>query len=150
MATIGQIAPDFTLPNQDGTFISLSQLKGRWVVLYFYPKDDTPGCTREGIEFSEKKERFTEKNATVMGVSRDSQHSHQRFCQKYKLTIDLLSDTDNTMIDAYGFWKEKNTFGKIHMGIVRSTVLINPDGVIHQVWTDVKVDGHVDQVLASL
>lgn len=150
MLSIGSPAPDFSLPDQTGTSVSLTQFKGQWVVVYFYPKDDTPGCTSEGIGFTEKKSEFTAKNAVILGVSKDSQASHHTFCQKYNLTVTLLSDPDNAMIDAYGAWQEKSNYGKKYMGIVRSTVLIDPNGLVHSLWNNVKVEGHVDAVLEKL
>jgi peroxiredoxin Q/BCP len=145
-----KIAPEFTLFDQSNTPVSLSQFKGKWVVIYFYPKDDTPGCTREGIGFSERKEAFEAKNAVILGVSKDSTSSHLAFCQKYNLAITLLSDPDTHMIAAYDAWKEKSNYGKTYMGIVRTTVLIDPDGVISKQWNNVRVDGHVDAVFDAI
>ena len=144
------LAPEFTLFDQSNTPVSLAQFKGKWVVIYFYPKDDTPGCTREGIGFSERKHEFESKNAVILGVSKDSTASHLSFCQKYNLSITLLSDPDTHMIAAYGAWKEKSNYGKKYMGIVRTTVLINPNGTIEHQWNNVRVDGHVAEVFDAI
>ncbi|NDC83146.1 thioredoxin-dependent thiol peroxidase [bacterium] len=143
----GQPAPEFSLLDQDGQRVTLSQFLGRQVVVYFYPKDDTPGCTREGIEFTENRDAFDTKNTVVIGISKDSTDSHKSFCTKYNLGITLLSDPDNAVIDAYGAWQEKSNYGKKYMGIVRSTVLIDSNGIVKKYWKNVKVDGHVSAVL---
>lgn len=144
------IAPAFTLKDQSGNSVSLADFKGKWVVLFFYPKDDTPGCTLESISFSEKKVEFLKKNTEILGISKDSVESHIAFCNKYNLSVTLLSDPDNTTISDYGVWKEKSNYGKKYMGIVRTTVLINPEGHIYKQWNNVKVDGHVDDVLNAI
>jgi peroxiredoxin Q/BCP len=146
----GQSAPAFTLPSSDGRDISLSELRGKNVVVYFYPKDDTPGCTREAQGFEAAAKELAKRNAIVLGVSKDSVASHQRFCTKYALRFPLLSDADGKVIDAYGAWGEKNMYGKKSMGIVRSTVIVGADGKVKKVFPKVKVDGHVDAVLAAL
>lgn len=143
----GEKAPDFRAKNQNGEEISLADLSGKNVVLYFYPKDDTPGCTTEGMEFSAYKEKFEEQNTVVLGISKDSVESHKKFCDKYKFSIDLLSDEDGTVVEAYGAWQEKNNFGKKQMGIVRSTVLIDEQGIIKKHWKNVTVQGHAQEVL---
>ena len=143
----GEKASDFTLKNQKGEEVSLSGFVGKNVVLYFYPKDDTPGCTTEGMEFSALRERFEENNTVVLGVSKDSVESHKKFCDKYEFSIDLLSDEDGAVVEAYGAWQEKNTFGKKQTGIVRSTVLIDEQGVIKKHWNNVKAQGHAQEVL---
>ena len=150
MLKVGDKIPEFETVDSEGNPVSHEDILGSTTVLYFYPKDDTPGCTSEGIGFTEKKSEFTSKNAVILGVSKDSQASHHTFCQKYNLTVTLLSDPDNAMIDAYGAWQEKSNYGKKYMGIVRSTVLIDPNGLVHSLWNNVKVEGHVDAVLEKL
>ncbi|MDA1353301.1 MAG: thioredoxin-dependent thiol peroxidase [bacterium] len=150
MLDVGTKAPDFSVKDQDGNTVTLSEFKGKSVVLYFYPKDDTPGCTREGIGFSEKKSEFELKNAVVLGVSKDSVSSHKSFCTKYNLNISLLSDENMDILEPYGAWGEKKNYGKTYMGIIRCTFIIDPTGVITKVWKSVKVDGHVDKVLEAL
>jgi peroxiredoxin Q/BCP len=150
MINEGQAAPSFTLPNADGTPVSLSRFKGKNVVLYFYPKDDTPGCTREAIEFTQKKAEFAGKNTVILGVSKDSVQSHQKFCTKYTLTIDVLSDPNLDVIKAYDVWQEKTLYGKTSLGIVRSTFLIDTNGIIKKIWRNVRVEGHVDAILETL
>ncbi|MDQ3034711.1 MAG: thioredoxin-dependent thiol peroxidase [Myxococcota bacterium] len=147
---VGQKAPDFTLPSGDGREISLSDFRGKHVIVYFYPRDDTPGCTREAQGFEAATAQVRERDAIVLGVSKDSVESHQRFCTKYALRFPLLSDRDAKVIDAYGAWGEKNMYGKKSMGIVRTTVLVGPDGKVKRVFPKVKVDGHVDAVIASI
>ena len=142
----GQKAPLWSLPNQEGKIRSLEEHRGQIVILYFYPKDNTPGCTIESIDFSQKKESFQEKDAVIYGISKDSVASHQRFVSKKSLTIDLLSDEEGTMCEDYGVWQEKKTFGKTYMGLVRSTFLIDKEGTLVKIWSPVKVKGHVDAV----
>lgn len=146
----GQKAPGFTLLNQDQEKISLTDFSGKKVVLFFYPKDDTPGCTKESIAFSELLNSFQEKGAVILGVSADSVDSHQKFCKKYSLNITLLSDPDKSVIQAYGVWQEKKMYGKVSMGIVRSTFLINENQDIQKMWSSVQVEGHADAVLKVL
>lgn len=150
MLNIQDQAPAFDLANQANEQITLSALEGKYVVLFFYPKDNTPGCTRESIAFSHLKSDFEALNAVVYGVSKDSVKSHQNFCEKQNLSIDLLSDESTSMIQAYGVWQEKKNYGKTYMGIVRSTYLIDPQGKVAKVWKNVKVDGHAEAVLAFL
>lgn len=147
MPEMSQPAPDFTLPVTGGGEISLSDLKGSAVVLYFYPRDDTPGCTKEAIEFSEHLDSFAAANTKVFGISRDTMAKHDKFTAKHDLTVPLLTDEDGAMCEAYGVWVEKNMYGKKSMGIERATYLINAEGVIAQVWRKVKVPGHVEAVL---
>ncbi len=147
MPEISQPAPDFTLPVSGGGEVSLSVLKGSAVVLYFYPRDDTPGCTKEAIGFSEHLDAFAAANTKVFGISRDSIAKHDKFTAKHGLSVPLLTDEDGAMCEAYGVWVEKNMYGKKSMGIERATYLIDPDGVIAQVWRKVKVPGHVEAVL---
>ncbi len=143
-------APDFTLPDKDGKNISLKDFKGKWVILYFYPKDNTSGCTREAVEFSEKLKDFKDLNAEIIGVSKDSEKSHQKFYEKHNLKITLLSDVDHKIHELYGAWGKKKLYGKEYMGTIRSTFLIDPDGFIRKEWKKVKVKGHVEEVLNTL
>ena len=146
----GETAPSFTLPRDGGANVSLSDFKGKWVVLYFYPKDDTSGCTVEAIDFTAKADAFAAKNAVILGVSPDSVKSHDKFRDKHNLGIALLSDEEKSMLEAYGVWKEKSMYGKKYMGVERTTFLIDGEGKIARVWNKVKVPGHVDEVLASI
>ncbi len=150
MPEISQSAPDFTLPSTGGDDVTLSALKGQPVVLFFYPRDDTPGCTKESIGFSENKTAFEEAGAKVFGISKDSMASHEKFAAKRSLKIPLLSDENGTVCEDYGVWKEKNMYGKKYMGIERTTYLIAADGTVAQVWNKVKVPGHVDAVLEAV
>lgn len=150
MPEISQPAPDFTLPSTGDTDVTLSALKGQPVVLFFYPRDDTPGCTKESVGFSESRSAFAEAGAQVFGISKDSMASHEKFATKRDLQIPLLSDENSTVCEDYGVWKEKNMYGKKYMGIERTTYLIAADGTIAQVWNKVKVPGHVDAVLEAV
>lgn len=150
MPDISQPAPDFTLPSTGGDDVTLSALRGQPVVLFFYPRDNTPGCTKESIGFSENKAAFAEAGALVFGISKDSMKSHEKFVTKQNLTIPLLSDENETACEDYGVWKEKNMYGKTYMGIERSTFLIAADGTIAKIWNKVKVPGHVDAVLEEV
>jgi thioredoxin-dependent peroxiredoxin len=145
----GDIAPDFTLPTDGGGVASLKALKGRKVVLYFYPKDDTSGCTLEAKGFNDHKAHFAAAGADIIGVSADSVASHDKFKKKYGLDFALASDEGKSMLEAYGVWVEKSMYGKKYMGIERSTFLIGADGRIARVWSKVKVPGHVEEVLAA-
>jgi peroxiredoxin Q/BCP len=151
MATImaGSKAPSFTLPRDGGGKVSLSDFKGRKLVLYFYPKADTPGCTREAIEFSGLKAAFARAGTDVLGVSADPVPKQDKFKVKHSLTIPLASDETHAMLEAYGVWAEKSLYGRKYMGILRNTYLIGPTGKVAQVWEKVKVDGHADEVLAA-
>lgn len=148
--SVGQSVADFSLPATGDQTLRLSQFRGQYVVLYFYPKDNTPGCTTESQDFRDQIERFQALNAVVLGVSRDGVKSHENFRAKYQFPFDLLSDKDETLCQQFGVLKEKNMYGKKVMGIERSTFLIDPEGVLQQEWRKVKVDGHVDAVLAAL
>ncbi len=150
MPEISQPAPDFTLPSTGGDDVTLSALKGQPVVLFFYPRDDTPGCTKESVGFSESREDFAAAGAKVFGISKDSMASHEKFATKRSLEIPLLSDENGTACEDYGVWKEKNMYGKKYMGIERTTFLIAADGTIAKIWNKVKVPGHVDDVLESV
>ncbi|ACI19755.1 thioredoxin-dependent thiol peroxidase [Dictyoglomus thermophilum] len=143
-------APNFTLPDQNGKEISLSDYKGKWVILYFYPKDMTSGCTKEAVGFSEKIDEFTKRNAVVIGISKDSVESHKKFADKYNLKITLLSDKDAKVIKEYGAWGKKKMYGKETEGTIRSTFIISPEGEILHEWKNVKVDGHVEEVIKKL
>ncbi|MBM2576887.1 thioredoxin-dependent thiol peroxidase [Jannaschia sp. Os4] len=146
----GQPAPDFTMPRDGGGTVALSDLKGRKVVLYFYPKDDTSGCTKEAIGFSEKLAEFDAAGATVVGVSKDSVAKHDKFVAKHDLKVILGSDEDGAVCDAYGTWVEKSMYGKAYMGIERATFLIDERGTVREAWRKVKVPGHVDAVLDAV
>ena len=147
---VGRKAPAFALPDQDGQTVKLSDLKGRWVVLYFYPKDDTPGCTTEACDFTAGIKGFEKVAATVLGCSADSAESHRKFIAKYKLKIRLLTDADHATMTAYGAWGEKNLYGRKSMGVIRSTVIIDPQGVLAHHYPKVKAAGHVDAVRDKL
>ena len=146
---IGDKAPAFTLPATGGEPISLEGLKGRKAVLYFYPKDDTPGCTSEAIAFQGLKAEFASAGTDIIGVSADSVASHDKFAQKHKLDFALASDEERTMLEAYGVWVEKSMYGRKYMGIERTTVLIDRDGRIARIWPKVKVPGHAEEVLVA-
>lgn len=146
----GSIAPIFTLSCDDGSEVCLSDLKGKNVVLYFYPKDNTPGCTIEAQDFSKNIEKFKKLNTVVLGVSRDSVKSHCGFIEKYNLAFNLLSDKDSEVCALYGVLKEKSMFGKKYLGIDRSTFIIDKNGKIVAIWRNVSIKGHVDEVLKTL
>jgi thioredoxin-dependent peroxiredoxin len=146
----GQKAPAFTLESSDGKKVSLGEFAGKNVVLYFYPRDSTPGCTREAEAFRDAQAALKKKNAVVLGVSKDSIASHCKFRDKYSLNFPLLSDPDGGVLEKYGAWGEKVMYGKKMMGIIRSTVVIGPDGKIKKLFPKVKVDGHADEVLSAL
>ena len=146
----GDKAPKITLPRDGGTSVSLSDFAGQKVVLYFYPKDDTPGCTTEAIGFTEMATEFAAAGAVVLGVSKDPVKKHDKFVAKYELGIALLSDEDGDVCERYGTWGEKSMYGKTYMGIERATFLIGADGTISHIWRKVKVPGHVGAVLAAV
>lgn len=147
---VGDSAPEFTTTTDEGETVSLSDFEGKNIVLYFYPKDSTPGCTLESQTFTKFKNKFSKNNAIILGVSRDNVSSHQRFKDKCNLGVTLLADTDETICQAYGVIKQKMMYGKSVRGIERSTFLIDPNGKIKHVWRKVKVPGHVEDVLAVL
>ena len=147
---IGDPAPEFTLPDQDGNPVSLSQLKGKRVVIYFYPKDDTSGCTREAIDFNALKKDFAKAGTEIIGVSPDTVKSHDKFKAKHGLDIALIADEDKTMLEAYGVWTEKSMYGRKYMGVERTTFLIDGAGKIARVWNKVKVPGHAEEVLEAV
>ena len=146
---VGDKAPGFTLPTDGGGSISLKELKGKTVVLYFYPRDDTPGCTAEACAFRDSLPDFSKVEAEVVGISRDSVASHDKFKKKFKLPFPLASDEDGNVTEAYGVWVEKSMYGKKYMGIERATFLIDGKGVILDIWRKVKVNGHTDEVLKA-
>ena len=150
MLEVGTKAPDFTLQDQHGNPVSLSDFRGRKVVLYFYPKDNTPGCTRQACAFALHHNAFAEQNAVVVGVSKDSAASHLKFAQKYDLPFILLSDPELQAIQAYGVWQEKKLYGKVSMGVVRSTFIIDGEGIIEKVMPKVKPDTNAEEILAYL
>ncbi|MFN3970567.1 MAG: peroxiredoxin [Gemmobacter sp.] len=145
----GQTAPDFTLPRDGGTDITLSALRPGKVVLYFYPKDDTPGCTTEALDFTSRLAEFMAADTTVIGVSKDSIQAHDKFCKKHGLRIILASDESGHTCEDYGVWAEKSMYGKTYMGVNRSTFLIDGNGIVARVWPKVSVKGHADEVLAA-
>ncbi len=145
----GAKAPAFKLPRDGGETVSLSDFKGKKLVLFFYPKADTPGCTRESIEFSKLRAGFAKAGTEVLGISADPVKAQDAFKKKHKLTVGLLSDEQHEMLEAYGVWGKKSMYGRTFMGIVRTTVLIGPDGKIARIWPKVKVDGHAEEVLAA-
>lgn len=147
---VGDTAPNFTMPTNGGGSITLSDLKGQYVVVYFYPKDDTPGCTKEACAFNDALADFSGANARVIGVSKDSAASHDKFAKKYGLNITLASDTDGTVCEAFGVWAEKSMYGRKYMGIERATFLIDPNGVICATWPKVSVPGHAAEVLSAI
>ena len=146
----GKTAPAFNLKDQSGQGHRLSQYRDKWVVLYFYPKDDTPGCTTEACGFRADLSKFKRAGAVVLGVSPDDEASHQKFIDKFDLPFDLLADTDKQIVTKYGVWQEKSNYGKKYMGVVRTTYLIDPKGKVAHRWDKVKVDGHVDAVLEKV
>ena len=146
----GDKAPDFVLPTAEGKSVALKELRGKKIVLYFYPKDGTSGCTREACAFRDSFADFKRKGAVVIGVSADSETSHKRFAEKYKLPFTLASDVDKAILKRYGVWKKKNMYGREYYGIERTTFVIDEQGTITRVFPKVKVDGHADEVLSAL
>ena len=150
MLEIGMKAPDFTLPDKDGNLVSLSSFLGKKVVLYFYPRDNTPGCTRQACAFAGAYKGFQDKGVEVIGISKDSVASHLKFAEKYNLPFILLADTDLEVIKAYGVWQEKKNYGKVSMGVVRSTYIIDAEGNIEAVMPKVKPDTNAQEILERL
>ncbi|MFN3428394.1 MAG: thioredoxin-dependent thiol peroxidase [Candidatus Sericytochromatia bacterium] len=150
MLDVGQAAPDFTLSDQDGNPVSLSALQGRQVVLYFYPKDNTPGCTKEACSFRDRFAELSDRGVVVLGVSPDSVASHRKFADKHTLPFTLLADPEHQVAEAFGAWGEKTLYGRKFMGLIRSTFLIDEAGVVRHVWKKPKTDIHADEVLAKL
>ena len=147
---LGDLAPDFELETGAGERLKLSDLRGRRVVLWFYPKDNTPGCTTEAIDFTAKQAEFEAAGVTLLGCSKDSAASHQRFAAKKELTVTLLSDPDHAVQDAYGMWSLKKNYGREYWGVIRSTFLIDAEGKLERIWPKVRVKGHVEEVLAAV
>ncbi|HRJ61310.1 MAG TPA: thioredoxin-dependent thiol peroxidase [Azospirillaceae bacterium] len=147
---VGSPAPDFTLPADGGASVTLSAYRGRPVILYFYPKDDTSGCTKEACGFRDLFPDFSSADAVVIGVSKDGVKSHDKFKEKYQLPFTLVADEDTTLAQAYGVWVEKSMYGRKYMGMDRATFLIDQEGVVRQAWRKVKVTGHVEAVLKAL
>lgn len=150
MITEGKKAPDFSLPDQNGNKVKLSGFKGKYVVLYFYPKDDTSGCTKEACNFRDSFPKFNNADAVIIGVSPDSVASHKKFAEKYNLPFTLLADEDKKVVEKYGVWKEKSMYGKKYMGVERTTFIIDPEGKIKKIFPKVKVDNHHNEVLEAL
>lgn len=150
MLEVGTKAPDFALPDKDGTIVHLSDFLGKKVVLYFYPKDNTPGCTKQAVAFAASFAEFQEKNVVVIGISKDSIASHQKFAAKYELPFLLLSDPELTVLQAYEVWQEKKLYGKVSMGVVRSTYMIDEQGMIEKAMPKVKADSNAADILAYL
>ena len=145
-----QAAPAFTAQTQDGDTVSLKELKGKSVVLYFYPRDDTPGCTKEACEFRDTWKKIQKKGAVLLGVSPDSVKSHGKFAKKFDLPFPLLADEEKKIVQAYGVWGQKKFMGRAYLGVHRTTFLINPNGKIQKIWTQVKPEGHAAEVLSAL
>ena len=150
MVQIDNVALDFCLPNQDDVEICLRDLRGKWIVLYFYPKDSTPGCTTEACDFSDAAPDFSMLNAIIIGISADSTKKHRDFIEKKDLSVTLLSDESTSMLQEYGIWQLKKNYGKEYMGIVRTTLIIDPQGVIKAIWKNVKVKDHSQAVMKKL
>ena len=150
MLEVGTKAPDFTLPDQNGNMHSLSEYRGKKVILYFYPKDNTPGCTKQACGFAERYPKFTDKGAVVLGISKDSVASHKKFEEKYGLPFTILSDPELKVIQAYDVWKEKKNYGKTYMGVVRTTYLIDEEGKIAKAFDKVKAADNPEQMLGEL
>jgi len=150
MPSVGDLAPDVALPDETGTIRRLAEQRGRWTILYFYPEDDTPGCTTEACEFRDRNAEIHEQGADVWGVSPDGAASHRMFREKFELPFTLLADEGHPVADAYGAWGEKQNYGRTYVGLIRSTFLIDPEGRIARVWPRVKAKGHAEAVLAAL
>ena len=150
MLQVGDKAPNFTLNDQEGNPVSLADFQGKRVVLYFYPRDNTPGCTRQACAFAGAYQGFRDKDVVVIGVSKDSVASHKKFAEKYELPFILLADPEKAVIQAYGVWQEKKNYGKVSMGVVRATYVIGPDGLIERVMPKVKPDTNAAEILAAL
>jgi peroxiredoxin Q/BCP len=146
----GECAPNFSTDTAEGEAIQLSDYRGKTVILYFYPRDNTPGCTQQAIDFTAQKEALAKKNCVILGVSRDTEKSHARFSQKHDLNLTLIADPTEAICNTYGVMKQKNMFGKQVKGIVRSTFIIDPKGFIQKIWRKVKVPGHVNEVVQTI
>lgn len=147
---LGDSVPDIKLPSSEGKEVSLHDFKGKKIVLYFYPKDDTPGCTTEACDFRDAQEDFSKLNVEIVGVSKDSLHAHDKFISKYQLPFILLSDEELKLMEAFGVWKEKTMYGRTALGIVRSSFLIDEDGKLVKAWRNIKATGHVGKVLEEV
>ncbi len=147
---VGEKAPDFCLKDADGKEHCLNEFKGKWLVLYFYPKDNTSGCTKEAVGFTDMLDQFRELNCEVVGVSPDSEDKHKKFMEKYDLKVLLLSDTEHKVLEAYGAWGKKRMYGREYYGVIRTTYLIDPEGKVAKVWKNVKVKGHPESVLEEV
>jgi peroxiredoxin Q/BCP len=150
MIEVGEEAPRFCLPDKDDNKVCLKDFKGRWLVLYFYPKDNTSGCTLEAMHFTQALAAFKKMGAEIVGMSPDSPESHCKFADKHKLKVTLLSDVDHKVLESYGAWQKKKMYGKEFWGVIRSTFLLDPRGKIREAWRKVKVAGHVDEVKSRL
>ena len=150
MIKVNDDAPEFSVRNQNGDNVNLKDFRGKWVIMYFYPKDDTPGCTIEANEFTSLSDDFESENAVVLGVSPDDEKSHCKFIEKYKLNIKLLADTEKELVKKYGVWKEKSMYGRTYMGVVRTTFMIDDKGSVAEIWNNVKAKGHAEIVLNRL
>ncbi len=150
MPGVGDKAPDFRLESDEGEIVSRGDFAGKILIIYFYPKDNTPGCTQQGCDFRDNLNRLTKAGAAVVGVNADTVESHRKFKAKHALTFPLLSDPEHAALEAYGVWQEKSLYGRKFMGIVRSTFLVDAKGVVRKVWPKVRVAGHVDDVLAAV
>ena len=150
MLEVGTLAPDFTLPDKDGNPVTLSSFRGRKVVVYFYPRDNTPGCTRQACAFAKAYDAFAQKNVVVIGISKDSVASRQKFAQKYELPFILVSDPELQAIQGFGVWQEKKNYGKVSMGVVRSTFILNEEGVVEKVFPKAKPDTNAAEILEYL
>ena len=150
MLEVGTLAPDFTLPDKDGNPVTLSSFRGRKVVVYFYPRDNTPGCTRQACAFAKAYDAFAQKNVVVIGISKDSVASHQKFAQKYELPFILVSDPELQSIQGFGVWQVKKNYGKVSMGVVRSTFILNEEGVVEKVFPKAKPDTNASEILEYL
>jgi peroxiredoxin Q/BCP len=147
---VGEKVPEFCLPDKDGKEVCMKDFRGQWIVLYFYPKDNSKGCTREAIDFTSNHDDFKKMNAVILGISPDSVKSHQKFAEKHDLTVTLLSDEEKKVLEKIGVWQEKSMYGRTYFGVVRSTLLIDPKGEIKEIWEKVRVANHVDKVKARL
>lgn len=147
LINLGELAPEFTLPDKQGNLISLKDFAGKKIILYFYPKDSTPGCTKEACDFRDKNGDFTNANSVIIGISKDSEKSHEKFISKFELPFILLSDNEGVVCEAYGVWTLKKNYGKEYMGISRTTYIIDEKGFVEKVYANVKVSGHVEEVL---
>ena len=148
--TVGETAPQFSLPSSSGQIVNLDSLKGQKVVIFFYPKDDTPGCTIEACEFRDRSDEISAKGTKILGISPDNLESHDKFINKFDLNFELLADEDNTVATSYGAWGEKNMYGKVTIGMKRMTFLVDEKGNIEKIWGKVKPEGHAQQIIDAI